>query len=71
MTQNSSETQAKEVKSSEVLKTVLKYVLGVVLVIIGIWAVISLWQSVWTVIKGCVGAFFILAGAITIAIAKE
>ncbi|RKY37806.1 MAG: hypothetical protein DRP72_02900 [Candidatus Omnitrophota bacterium] len=70
--QNQEQTQVKEEKkTSEVVKTVFKYILGIVLVGLGIWAVIGLWQSVWTVIKGCLGVFLILAGAITIAIAKE
>ena len=70
--QNQEQTQEKEEKkTSEVVKTVFKYILGIVLVGLGIWAVIGLWPSVWTVIKGCLGVFLILAGAITIAIAKE
>ncbi len=68
---NEVQKQEAEKKSSEVLKTTLKYILGIVLVGLGIWAVIGWWQFVWQLIKGCLGIFLILAGAITIAIAKE
>ena len=58
-------------KSSEVFKTAVKISIGVILVILGIWAVFGWWSFLWMVIKGCIGIFLILAGVITIAIAKE
>ncbi len=60
-----------EKKSSEVFKTAFKIAIGAILVILGIWAVIGWWQYLWQVFKGCIGLFLILAGLITIAIAKE
>ena len=50
---------------------ILKILLGLVFIGLGLWAVIVWWQSLWIVFKGCIGLFLILAGAITIAIAKE
>ncbi|MBU0693489.1 MAG: hypothetical protein KKC11_02295 [Candidatus Omnitrophica bacterium] len=58
-------------KASESLKMVAKMVLGGVLILLGLGAVIGWWSSLWIVFKGCIGLFLILAGAITIAIAKE
>ena len=58
-------------KASEGVKTALKVALGVVFLALGIGAVIYFRGSVWILIKGCVGPFLLLAGAITIAIAKE
>jgi len=68
---NEVEKQEEEKKSSEVAKTVFKYVLGVVLLGLGIGAIIGLWEAVWILIKGCIGPFLVLAGVITIAIARE
>lgn len=48
-----------------------KVIVGVVLIILGLLAVISWRWPLLTVIKGCVGLFLIMAGAIAIAIAKE
>lgn len=52
-------------------KTLLKVVIGVVLVILGLAAIIGWWSSLWVVFRGCIGLFLVMAGAITIAIAKE
>ncbi|RKY26505.1 MAG: hypothetical protein DRP61_05820 [Candidatus Omnitrophota bacterium] len=67
------QTQQPEEKKSagETVKMVLKIALGVVLVGLGIWAIIAWWRDLLLVIKGCIGLFLILAGAITIAIAKD
>lgn len=53
------------------VKTALKIILGLIFIGLGIWAVIAWWSSLLLVIKGCIGLFAILVGAITIAIAKE
>jgi len=58
-------------KSSEKLKSLLKIILGIALIFLGLLGVIIWRYSLWTVFKGCIGLFLILAGAITIAIAKE
>lgn len=51
-------------------KTVLKVIVGVVFIVLGVSAVILWWPSLISLIKGCVGLFLIMVGAITIAIAK-
>lgn len=63
------ETEVK--KSPDTTKMIAKMVLGVAFILLGLIALIRWWPSLWTVIKGCVGLFMILAGVITIAIAKE
>ncbi len=65
------ETTEEKKSQGEVVKTVFKYLLGIILVIVGIVFVWVWRKDLWTVIKGCLGLFLILAGAITIAIAKE
>ncbi len=52
-------------------KTILKIIVGAILIIIGIALVIYWWRPLFILIKGCIGLFLIMAGAITIAIAKE
>jgi hypothetical protein len=67
----SQESEKETKKASEVIKTIFKYVLGGALVVLGILAVIGWWKYVWILIRGCLGVFLILAGLITIAIARE
>ncbi len=62
---------AEEKKSSARLKTTMKAVIGLALIALGILAIVAWWWSLKVVFKGCIGLFLILAGAITIAIAKE
>jgi len=54
-----------------VAKSGIKVIIGIVLIIAGLSAVIRWAPSLWTVVKGFIGLFLIMAGAITIAIAKE
>ena len=49
----------------------IKVIIGVALIIVGLTAVISWWSNLLILLKGCVGLFLIMAGAIAIAIAKE
>lgn len=69
---------AEEVKQEEkktdvkrVLSTILKVVLGLAFLALGLAAVIIWKKDLFVVIKGCIGLFLILAGIITLAIAKE
>ena len=72
MEEKSKDVQKKEEKkTSPGGKTLIKYAIGVVLILLGIWGVIGLWEFVWGIIKGCIGLVLILAGVITIVIAKE
>ena len=75
MAEKTDDAQVSEVKddkkSSEVFKTAIKMVIAIILFGIGVWAIIGWWRELWTVFKGCIGLFLILAGIITFAIAKE
>ncbi len=63
-----------EEKKTDVNKafwTFFKVVLGLVLLALGLWAVIHWFGSLKMLFKGSIGLFLILAGVITLAIAKE
>ena len=70
-TKETQATEKTEAKCACSPKGLVKIVLGVVLIILGLWAVIGWWQSLLMVIRGGIGLLLLLAGAITIAIAKE
>jgi hypothetical protein len=65
------ETKQEEKKDSKSLATLFKIALGLLFLGFGGWAVYKGWAELLTVVKGTVGLFFILAGIITLAIAKE
>jgi hypothetical protein len=67
------ETKQEEKKTDvkHLLGTMVKVILGLVFLVLGILAIIRWWPHLFLVIKGCIGPFFILAGIITLAIAKE
>lgn len=48
-----------------------KVVLGLVFLAAGGLAIYRWWPDLATVFKGCIGGFLVLAGVITLAIAKE
>ncbi len=60
-----------EENSKKGLNTLLKIILGLVLLIAGITVIIVFWDSVLELIKAGIGFVLILAGAITLAIAKD
>jgi uncharacterized membrane protein HdeD (DUF308 family) len=51
--------------------TAVKVILGLVLIIVGLVAIVAFWSSVLTLIKAGIGFVFLLAGAITLALAKD
>ena len=53
------------------LKTAGKVILGLACVILGILAMINWKWHLLAMIKGCIGPFLVLVGAIVIAIARE
>ena len=55
----------------KVFSTLLKVVLGRVFLGLGAMAILRWWKLLLVIIKGCIGLFLILAGVITLAIAKE
>ena len=64
--------QASEKKTScSCVKSGAKLIIGGILVILGLIAVAKWWVNLLVIISGVIGLFLILAGAITIAIAKE
>ena len=63
--------EAEAKKPPATTKMIGKITLGIVFILLGLIALIRWWPSLWTVVKGCIGLFFILAGVITVAIAKE
>ncbi|MGE5309154.1 MAG: hypothetical protein ACM3OC_08725 [Deltaproteobacteria bacterium] len=60
-----------EKKDNKGVATLFKIALGLVFLVFGGWCVYKGWKDLIIVIKGTVGLFFILAGIITLAIAKE
>lgn len=69
---------AEEVKQEEkkfdfkkAFATLFKVILGLGFLVLGVLAIMRWWLPLLMVVKGCVGPFLILAGIITLAIAKE
>jgi len=58
-------------KVKKIISTLLKVVLGIVFLVLGVLAILRWWRLLLMIIKGCLGLFLILAGIITLAIAKE
>jgi uncharacterized membrane protein len=63
--------EEKKCDAKKIFSTILKVILGLVFLALGIGAVMGWWKELVLVIKGCLGLFLILAGIITLAIAKE
>jgi hypothetical protein len=63
--------EEKKVDAKQVLWTIFKVILGLVFLGLGVLAIIRWWGNLLLVVKGCIGLFLILAGIITLAIAKE
>jgi len=64
----------KEAVKTDVKKifwTVFKVILGLVFLALGVLAIMKWWGDLVMVVRGCIGLFLILAGIITLAIAKE
>ena len=60
-----------ERESKNIFSTLFKIILGLVFLILGVWAIIALWNDLLVLIKGSIGLFLLLAGIIILAIAKE
>ena len=63
--------EEKKVDVNKLATTIFKVILGIVFLGLGAWAIISWLEPLKVVFKGCIGLFLILAGLITLAIAKE
>lgn len=55
----------------KIFGTIFKVILGLAFLALGVWALMRWWVNLLVVVKGCIGLFLILAGIITLAIAKE
>lgn len=63
--------EAEKTDVNKIFKTILKVLLGIALLLIGLWLVWQWKRDLLVLIKGGLGLFLILAGVITLAIAKE
>ncbi|MFH1191216.1 MAG: hypothetical protein V1670_03360 [Candidatus Omnitrophota bacterium] len=57
--------------SKKTLAALFKVVLGLAFLVLGGLAILKWWEPLLIIVKGCIGLFLILAGVITLAIAKE
>lgn len=63
--------EEKKPQGSKVLSTLFKVILGISFLALGAGMIIAWWGDLLILVRGCVGLFLILAGVITLAIAKE
>ncbi|MFH0827503.1 MAG: hypothetical protein V1923_06460 [Candidatus Omnitrophota bacterium] len=63
--------EARKLDGKKLLSTMIKVVLGLGFLILGVLTILRWWPQLVEIIKGCIGLFLILAGIITLAIAKE
>lgn len=55
----------------KVFSTILKVILGLVFLGLGCLAILKWWGALLLIVRGSIGLFLLLAGVITLAIAKE
>lgn len=63
--------RAKETDSKKYFATFFKVILGLLFLGLGAWAILKWWSLLFMIIKGCLGPLLLLAGIITLIIAKE
>lgn len=63
--------EEKKVEVGKIISTILKVILGLILLALGCWLIWIWRKDLILVIKGCLGPFLVLAGIITLAIARE
>ncbi|MDO8661808.1 MAG: hypothetical protein Q7K98_01120 [Candidatus Omnitrophota bacterium] len=63
--------ETKNLDAKKGLAAFFKVILGLIFLILGGAAILSWWGFLLMIIKGCIGLFLVLAGIITLAIAKE
>jgi hypothetical protein len=63
--------EEKKCEAKKIFSTILKVLLGLVFLALGALTIITWWKDLLLVVRGCIGLFLILAGIITLAIAKE
>jgi hypothetical protein len=65
------ETKKEGADVKKIVSTIFKVVLGIAFLVLGVLAILRWWSLLLMIIEGCIGLFLILAGLITLAIAKE
>jgi len=65
------EIKKEDVEKKNIFPVIFKVILGLVFLTLGAWAVYSWWGDILLLVKGCIGPFLILAGIITLAIARD
>jgi fatty acid desaturase len=63
--------EEKKEQAKKILSTIFKVILGLVFLALGVMAILRWWRDLLLIAKGSIGLFLILAGIITLAIAKE
>ena len=69
MAEETKETEKTDAK--KIFWTLFKVILGIVFLGLGALTIFKWWSDLLVVVRGCIGLFLILAGIITLAIAKE
>lgn len=65
------EEKKEKVEVGKIISTILKVILGLAFLALGVGLILIWRHDLVVVFKGCIGLFLILAGLITLAIAKE
>lgn len=63
--------EEKKAEAGKMTGTIVKVILGLALLALGVTSLLAWWPALLMVIKGCIGPILLLAGVITLAIAKE
>lgn len=63
--------EEKQGNPKKVISTIFKVILGLVFLALGVGAIVAWRQDLFCLIRGGLGPFLVLAGVITLAIAKE
>ncbi len=65
------EIKQEKADAKKIFSSIFKVILGLVFLALGALTIIRWLPNLLAVVKGCIGLFRILAGIITLAIAKE
>lgn len=57
--------------AKNIAATIPKVVLGLALLILGVWAILGWWEDLLVVARGCSGLLLVLTATIILVIAKE
>jgi fatty acid desaturase len=63
--------EEKKEEAKKIMSTIFKVILGIAFLVLGALAILRWWVLLLNLGKGSIGLFLILAGIITLAIAKE